>query len=216
MKISASILSADFSRLGEEIAAVEKAGADLIHLDVMDGHFVPNITFGTPIIKKIRKDTTLYFDTHLMIENPLRTIDEFAQAGSDLITIHFEAVSDPAEIALKIKALHKRAGISIKPGTPFESLLPIIHYFDLLLIMSVEPGFGGQAFLPSALKEIEKARKVIDQKKLNTLISVDGGINQTNAAEVAKAGADILVAGTAIFKESDYTQAIQKLKRFAV
>ena len=201
-KISPSILSADFSKLGKEIQDLEKANADLIHIDVMDGHFVPNITIGPEVISKLRKYTSLPFDVHLMISPVDSFIKSFASAGADIITIHPEATNDLASSIEKIKFYKKKVGISLNPETPVEKILPVLELIDLALIMSVNPGFGGQKFIKEVLEKVKILRKEIDSKKLKTVIEIDGGINFENAKLAKNAGVDILVSGTTIFKEN--------------
>ena len=201
-KISPSILSADFSKLGEEIQNLEKANADLIHIDVMDGHFVPNITIGPNVIGKLRKYTTLPFDVHLMIKPVDKFIKSFAEAGADIITIHPEATQNLNESIKIIKSYNKKVGISLNPETPVEKVLPVLKLINLVLIMSVNPGFGGQKFIENTLDKVKILRKEIDSKKLNVEIEIDGGINFENAKLAKKAGVDILVSGTTIFKEN--------------
>ena len=201
-KISPSILSADFSKLGKEIQDLEKANADLIHIDVMDGHFVPNITIGPEVINKLRKYTSLPFDVHLMIAPVDNFIENFANAGADIITIHPEATKNLVASIEKIKSCKKKVGISLNPETPVEKILPVLELIDLALIMSVKPGFGGQKFIEEVLKKVKILRKEIDSKKLKTVIEIDGGINFENAKLAKNAGVDILVSGTTIFKEN--------------
>jgi ribulose-phosphate 3-epimerase len=212
-KIAPSILSADFSRLGEEVWAVERAGADVIHVDVMDGHFVPNITIGPLVVTALKKLTPLPLDVHLMIENPERYIEAFAQAGGDWITIHAEVCPHLKRMIKKIRQLNVRPGIVLKPATPLKTLYPVLDDIDLVLIMSVNPGFGGQSFIPSTLKKIERLRKIIDQNKYPLEIEVDGGVKIENIREVSKAGGDIFVVGTGIFKTDDYGETIRKLRQ---
>ena len=213
IKIAPSILSADFSRLGEEIKAVEAAGADLIHVDVMDGHFVPNITIGPLIVRAVRKVTKLPVDVHLMIENPELYIADFAKAGADYITVHTEAAMHLHRLIQNIcEYKGVKAGISLNPATPLEMLEYILGDIDMVLIMSVNPGFGGQAYIPSATDKIRRLRKMIDNRKLSVEIEVDGGVKPDNAAEVAAAGADILVAGSAVFGAKDYAAAIRGIR----
>ena len=202
IKISPSILSADFSRLGNEIQSLEKAKADLIHIDVMDGHFVPNITIGPDVIKKLRKYTSLPFDVHLMISPVDNFIKNFAEAGSDIITIHPEATTDLKNSIKKIKSFKKKVGISLNPETSLDKVLPVLNLIDLVLVMSVNPGFGGQKFIKDVLEKVKKLRNEIDKNKLNTQIEIDGGINFENAKIAIDAGVDILVSGTTIFKEN--------------
>ena len=202
IKISPSILSADFSKLGSEIQDLEKAEADLIHIDVMDGHFVPNITIGPEVISKLRKYTSLPFDVHLMISPVNNFIKNFADAGADIITIHPEATQNLSETIKKIKSLNKKAGVSLNPETSIDKVLPVLNMIDLVLIMSVNPGFGGQKFIENTLDKIKHLRKMIDEKKLPTQIEIDGGINFENSKKAIKAGVDILVSGTTIFKEN--------------
>ena len=202
IKISPSILSADFSKLGNEIQDLEKAKADLIHIDVMDGHFVPNITIGPEVITKLRKYTSLPFDVHLMISPVHNFIKNFAEAGSDIITIHPEATNDLLSSIKKIKSFNKKAGVSLNPGTPVEKVLPVLKLIDLVLVMSVNPGFGGQKFIKDTLDKVKILRKEIDTLKLKTQIEIDGGINFENAIMAKEAGVDILVSGTTIFKEN--------------
>ena len=202
IKISPSILSADFSKLGSEIQNLEKAKADLIHIDVMDGHFVPNITIGPEVINKLRKYTSLPFDVHLMISPVHDFIKNFAEAGADIITIHPEATNDLVSSIQKIKSFNKKAGISLNPETSVEKVLPVLKLIDLVLVMSVNPGFGGQKFIKDTLEKVKILRKEIDTKKLKTQIEIDGGINFENAIMAKKAGVDILVSGTTIFKEN--------------
>ena len=202
VKISPSILSADFSKLGIEIARLEKAGADLIHVDVMDGHFVPNITIGPEVIKDLRKHTSLPFDVHLMISPVHKYIKNFAEAGADIITVHPEATNNLIETINEIKKFGKKVGISLNPKTTIEKVLPVLSLIDLVLIMSVNPGFGGQKFIKKTLEKVKLLRKEIDQKKLAVEIEIDGGINFDNAKIAKKAGVDILVSGTAVFKNN--------------
>ena len=202
IKISPSILSADFSKLGNEIKDLEKAKADLIHIDVMDGHFVPNITIGPEVITKLRKYTSLPFDVHLMISPVHNFIKNFAEAGSDIITIHPEATNDLVSSIKKIKSFNKKAGVSLNPETPVEKVLPVLKLIDLVLVMSVNPGFGGQKFIKNTLDKVKILRKEIDTLKLKTQIEIDGGINFENAIMAKEAGVDILVSGTTIFKEN--------------
>ena len=202
IKISPSILSADFSKLGNEIRDLEKAGADLIHIDVMDGHFVPNITIGPEVISKLRGCSSLPFDVHLMISPVHNFIKNFAEAGADIITIHPEATDNLVNSIEKIKSLNKKAGVSLNPETPISKVLPILSSIDLVLVMSVNPGFGGQKFIESTLKKVKLLRKEIDTKKLSVQIEIDGGINFENSKIAKKAGVDILVSGSTIFKEN--------------
>ena len=213
IKVAPSILSADFSRLGEEIKAVEAAGADLIHIDVMDGHFVPNITIGPLIVQAARKATKLPLDVHLMIENPELYIADFAKAGADTITVHAEATGHLHRLVQSIRE-HKgvKAGVSLNPATPLEELDFILDELDMVLIMSVNPGFGGQTFITSALRKIRGLRQRIDDRKLPVEIEVDGGIKPENAAAIAGAGADILVAGSAVYGAKDYAAAIRGIR----
>jgi len=214
IKISPSILSADFSILSDEIKSLEKAGADLIHVDVMDGHFVPNITMGPPIIKMIRKCTKLPFDVHLMISPVEKYIKAFADAGSDIITIHPEATDNLKRAVGTIKSLGKKAGVSLNPKTPISALMDVINDIDLILIMSVNPGFAGQSFMSEVLPKVTELRKIINDKKLKIDIEIDGGINFETAPLAVKAGANILVSGTTIFSGS-LKDNIQKLRNCA-
>jgi ribulose-phosphate 3-epimerase len=215
IKISPSILSADFSILGEEIKSLEKAGADLIHVDVMDGHFVPNITMGPPIIKIIRKFTKLPFDVHLMISPVEKYIKAFADAGSDIITIHPEATDNLKRAVTTIKSLGKKAGVSLNPKTPISALMDVINEIDLILIMSVNPGFGGQSFMSEVLPKVKELRQIINGKKLKIDIEIDGGINFETAPLAVKAGANILVSGTTIFAGGSLKDNILKLRNCA-
>ena len=214
IKISPSILSADFSKLGSEIQDLEKAGADLIHIDVMDGHFVPNITIGPEIIHKIRRYSSLPFDVHLMISPVNNFIKNFADAGADIITIHPEATEDLVESVKKIKSLNKKAGVSLNPKTSVDKVLPVLHLIDLVLIMSVDPGFGGQKFIEKTLDKVKFLKKEITKKNLKVEIEIDGGINFENSKKAKDAGVDILVSGTTIFKENEgnLKKNIQTLK----
>ena len=202
IKISPSILSGDFSQLGKEIKRLEEGGADMIHVDVMDGHFVPNLTIGPPVIKSLRKYTDLIFDVHLMISPVHKYIKDYADAGADIITIHPEATKNLVASIEKIKSCKKKVGISLNPETSVEKILPVLELIDLALIMSVNPGFGGQKFIEKVLEKVKILRKEIDSKKLKTVIEIDGGINFETAKLAKKAGVDILVSGTTIFKEN--------------
>ena len=210
--IAPSILSADFNRLGEEVHAVEAAGADWIHADVMDGHFVPNITFGPLVVAAVRKITRLPIDVHLMIENPDRYIQAFAEAGADWISVQVETCPHLNRAVQQIKEAGAKAGVVLNPSTPLSALDWVLEYADYVLIMSVNPGFGGQAFIGNSLEKIRRLRRMIDDRGLSTLIEVDGGIKENNIAEVAEAGADVFVAGSAIFGQKDYRQVIARFK----
>ena len=214
IKISPSILSANFAKLGSEISSLEEAGADLIHVDVMDGHFVPNITIGPEVIKDLKKYTSIPFDVHLMISPVHNFIKNFAEAGADIITIHPEATDNLIETINEIKKFNKKAGVSLNPETPIEKVLPVLGLIDLVLIMSVNPGFGGQQFIKKTLEKVKLLRKEIDQKNLAVEIEIDGGINFQNAKIAKKAGVDILVSGTTIFKsnEGDVKKNIEILR----
>jgi ribulose-phosphate 3-epimerase len=211
-KIAPSILSADFSKLGEEILAVEAAGADWIHIDVMDGHFVPNITIGPGPIQSLRKITRLPFDVHLMIENPERYIDAFADAGSDVITVHVEAAHHLHRIIAHIRERGIKAGVSLNPATPLVQVEPILNDIDVLLIMTVNPGFGGQKFIPQSLPKIRKARALVNSTAPGVAIEVDGGVTLDNIKSIAEAGADIIVAGASVFGSGNYKQTIGSMK----
>jgi len=212
MKIAPSILSADFSKLGEEIRAVEKAGADLIHIDVMDGMFVPNITIGPLVIESLRKETSLPFDVHLMIEAPERYISAFRSAGSDYITVHVEACRHLHRILQQIRESGAKAGVSLNPSTPPSSIEQVLPDLDMVLVMTVNPGFGGQKFISSMLDKIAAVRRMLDSTGRKILLEVDGGATLENAAQIRKAGADILVGGSSVFKSTDYGAAIKGLK----
>ena len=214
IKISPSILSADFSQLGEEIKKLEVGGADMIHVDVMDGHFVPNLTIGPPVIKNLRKYTKLPFDVHLMISPVHEYIENYANAGADIITIHPEATENLKESISLIKKFGKKVGVSLNPKTEIKTLIDEIDNIDLVLVMSVNPGFGGQKFMPEVLDKIKELKKIKDKNQYHFDIEVDGGINFSNSKMVLEAGADILVSGTTVFKENngDIKTNIKKLK----
>ncbi len=213
--IAPSILSADFTRLGEEIRAVEAAGADWIHADVMDGHFVPNTTFGPMVVEAVRSVTRLPIDVHLMITAPERYITDFARAGASLICVHAETCVHLNRSVQLIRDAGARPGVVLNPATPVETLEWILEYLDFVLIMSVNPGFGGQAFVPNSIAKVAALRRMISEKGLTTLIEIDGGVSAKNIAEISAAGADVFVAGSAIFKSPDYRQTIATLRRLA-
>ncbi|MCP3924122.1 MAG: ribulose-phosphate 3-epimerase [Desulfobacterales bacterium] len=213
MKIIApSILSADFTILGEEIKSVEKAGADWIHIDVMDGQFVPNITYGPIIVEASKKATELPLDVHLMIEKPDHIIPEFAKAGADWISVHVEACTHLNRTIQLIKSLNCKAGVALNPATPLSSIEWILEELDYILIMSVNPGFGGQSFIKNSLEKISELREIIDENNLNTIIQIDGGVNKETIKEISEAGTDSFVAGSAIFGSPDYNATIENFK----
>jgi ribulose-phosphate 3-epimerase len=210
--IAPSILSADFSRLGEEVEAVTAAGADVIHVDVMDGHFVPNITIGPLVVKAVQRVTELPLDVHLMIENPDRYLDAFAKAGADWITVHVETGYHLHRTVHRIKELGKKAGVVLNPATPLTTVEYLLGDVDLVMLMSVNPGFGGQSFIPSVLDKIRRLKEMIDERGLETGIEVDGGINPETMPQVVAAGANIFVAGSAIFGHPDYAEVIARMR----
>ena len=212
VKIAASILSADFSKLGEEIKAVEQAGADWIHIDVMDGHFVPNITIGPLVVEAVRKITELPLDVHLMIEDADKYIKDFAQAGADILTVHVEACPHLHRTIYHIKEQNVRAGVVLNPSTPLSSLEEVLHEIDMVLLMSVNPGFGGQTFISSLLDKTMNLKEIMGQYEHEFDLEVDGGIKVENAGEIKEVGANVLVAGSAIFNSKNYKKAIQQLR----
>lgn len=212
VKIAPSILSADFAKLGEEITDVDKAGADLIHVDIMDGHFVPNITIGPLVVKAIRPVTKLPLDVHLMIENPDQYIEAFAKAGADYLTVHVEACRHLHRTIHLIKSLGVKAGVVLNPATPVEMIQHVLSDLDMVLLMSVNPGFGGQKFIPEVLSKITKVKELADAKGVHPDIEVDGGVNQETAKLCVEAGATILVAGSAVFNQKDRKQAISNIR----
>jgi ribulose-phosphate 3-epimerase len=214
-KISPSILSADFARLGEEIAAIEAGGADYVHIDVMDGMFVPNITIGPLIVEAARRVTKLPLDVHLMINDPDRYIPSFAEAGSDIIVVHAEATNHLHRTIQLIKSFGKRAGVSLNPATPLQVLDYVMEELDLVLLMTVNPGFGGQSFIKACIPKIQQLRATMDRRGIEAELEVDGGVKIDNIAEIAHAGADVFVAGSAVFNSPDYAATISELKRLA-
>lgn len=211
-KLAPSLLAADFGRLAEEIASVE-AGSDLLHLDIMDGHFVPNVSFGMPVIASIRKSSALVFDCHLMTSNPTAYLPQLAEAGADLITLHIEAVPDPTAAAAAARGLGLGFGLVISPPTPWAAIEPYAEMSDMLLVMSVNPGFGGQAFMPEILHKVESARKWVDSHGVDTDIQIDGGITAETAPLARDAGANVFVAGSAVFRAADPALALEELRR---
>ncbi|MDP4119480.1 MAG: ribulose-phosphate 3-epimerase [Bacillota bacterium] len=216
MKIAPSMLSCDFSKMGQEAKRMTEAKADWLHMDIMDGHFVPNITFGAPIIKSVRAISDLPFDVHLMIEHPLKYIDDFCDAGADIITFHVEAKSDIKKTIEKIKSRNCKPGLVIKPKTPASAVFPYLEDIYMVLVMTVEPGFGGQSFMEDMLPKINEIKEEAKRRGLEILVQVDGGINAKTIGDAAEAGADVFVSGTGVFKAENATAAIMELKAIAL
>lgn len=214
IKIAPSMLSADFANLTSEIRKVEQAGADMLHIDIMDGHFVPNLTFGPPVVSAIKKVTKMPFDVHLMVKNPETLIADFARAGADIITVHAETAPHLHRLLQNIKELGLRAGIALNPSTSLSTIEEVLDIADIVLIMSVNPGFGGQKFIPSAVNKIVRLKKMIDERKLKVDIEVDGGINSNTARDVVNAGANVLVAGSAVYGAPDAAMAIKNIRGY--
>jgi len=214
-RIAPSILSADFAALGEEIRRVEAAGADLIHFDVMDGHFVPNLSVGIPVLKSVRAITKLPLDAHLMITEPARYLKPFAEAGADMISVHAEVCDDLPAIAKQMHDLGVRASVAINPDTPVDRVLAAAEHLDMILVMSVHPGFGGQGFIPGSLDKLRQIRAELDRRELNVDLEIDGGIKVDNIASVAQAGANVFVSGSGIFGQKDYAGIIDQMRRAA-
>jgi ribulose-phosphate 3-epimerase len=210
-EIAPSILSADFTRLAEEIAAVKAGGARMLHVDVMDGHFVPNITIGLPVVKSLRKATDMTIDTHLMISEPGRYAAEFVKAGADMVSVHVEADDHLQRTLTAIKEAGAKAGVAINPGTSLDTLTEVLPYADFILLMSVNPGFGGQKFVPTMLDKLRRLKSVIDERGLNVQIEIDGGVDENNIGDIVDAGAEMIVAGSAVFGDRDPENALKKL-----
>ena len=215
IKLAPSILSADFARLLEDVKKVEQAGCEYLHIDVMDGHFVPNITLGPAIVKSLRKDVNMVFDTHLMIENPDNYIKDFVDAGSDVIVVHAEACNHLHRTIQNIKSYNIKAGVALNPATPIETIKHVLEDVDMVLVMTVNPGFGGQSFIEGMIEKIEELKKLIDEKKLKVDIQVDGGIKPDNIDKVVKAGANIIVAGSAIFNSDNICETVKIMRENA-